>query len=78
MTRTPMHTHVDAEQLGDGYLIHVGGTTYVMAAHAEAGDDGRIAVTVYEGDVPHTTPTLFYDVGEQVQVSLRSPALARR
>lgn len=72
---TSMHKTIQARDLQQGNLVHVGGTNYVLVANAETTARGRIAVTIYNGDIPHEKPTCFYKPGDKVSLSLRGPVV---
>lgn len=65
----PWHEDIPAADLKPGDLIQTGTTTYVLAARVET-NDATVAVWIYDGITPRTTPTLFYQAGATVTLSV--------
>lgn len=71
------HQPVKASDLRDGDLMRIGSSTnYVLVADAPI-VNGKVAVTIYNGETPNDFPTLSFEPGNTVHLSMRNaPAAA--
>lgn len=66
------HQPVKARDLRDGDLMRIGSSTnYVLVADAQP-IDGCTWVTIYDGETPHTKPTLLFLADDTVYLSMRT------
>jgi hypothetical protein len=66
---------VRADDLREGDLMCVGGTTYVLVAKAEVAR-GLIDVTLYNGCEPQDHPTYTYEPDHEVRLAQRTIRLS--